>query len=255
MEELDTLMSLMITNAARGYYTSCPAVVLTVKQNGASMLVDVQPLVSDKDKDGTVTVHSSILNVPLQMPSSSVGGVVFPVVPGDNVLLVFSMRGIDTWKYGEGTPLPPSDSRFMDKKDCIAIPCIFPSKKAIAAPQHHSGDYALGDVIVFNSKTACEVILKQSGDIVVNSSGKVTVNCQDSEVNASNSVKYNTGQFTINSDTFQVNTGAYALSATTSATTNATMSMTGSFILNGIAMESHGHIEQGDGNRVSNPVT
>lgn len=253
---LGELITQFIDYKQESVNTAIPAVVLNVKEDGRNLLVDVQPSVSIKSRDGEITAQSSILNVPMQQPASSVGGMVFPVAAGDTVLLVFSQRGIDTWKYGSGSPAAPSDFRKFDRKDCIAIPCIFPVSQSVANESKQGPDYSAGDVAIYNKKggTTVEIILKQNGDVVVNSPGKVKVNCAESEVNASSSVIYNTQDFTVNSSNFQVSTGNYSVSATSTATTTGTFNMNGSFILNGIAVETHGHIEQGDGNRVSNPV-
>ena len=167
-------------------YTALPGIVLRVHDNGGRQLLDVQPLVSIKSRNGEVTQQSTVLNVPYQLPASSLGGTVFPISVGDNVLLVYSMRGIDTWKHGDGTPAPSSDYRMFHKMDCIAIPCIFPANKAIAAKAKHSGDYALGDTIVFNGRV--EIIQKPDGTTIVNSPTKVVVNSPLVEINAQNVV-------------------------------------------------------------------
>lgn len=229
-------------------FTALPGVVLRVHQKGEQQLVDVQPCVSIKNRDGSTTQQATILNVPYQQPASSLGGVVFPINTGDNVLLVFQMRGIDTWKYGEGGLSTPSDYRMFSNLDCIAIPCISPASKAPTAKSRHSGDYDLGDTLLYNGE-GVEVVLKQSG--------KVVVNCKDAEINATDSTTVNTKSFRINCDSYQVssgsytiNTGSYALAAGSGgATTTGTMNMSGSFILNGITLESHRHsgIEPGSG--------
>lgn len=257
----DTTFTELITQhidySMKDKYTTIPGIILAIKEEGKRLLLDVQPLVSLLLRDGQVVAQSTILNVPMQQPASSRGGMVFPVAVGDNVLLAFSMRGIDTWKYGNGTPQAPMDYRMFDKKDCIAIPCIFPTSKSIADPAKHNSSYESGDVSIFNSlgSSHVEIVLKANGDVVVNSPGKVTVNCADSEVNASSSVKYNTGQFEINSSSFRVNTGTYSVAATSTATTTGTFSMNGSWVLNGIAIETHRHtgVESG-GDTSGGPV-
>lgn len=240
---LGELITQFIDYKQESVNTAIPAVVLNIKDGGRNLLLDVQPSVSIKNRDGEVISQSSILNVPMQQPASSVGGMVFPVAPGDTVLLVFSQRGIDTWKYGSGSPTAPSDFRKFDRKDCIAIPCIFPVSRSVASESKQGPDYAVGDVAIYNKRggVTVEVVLKQNGDVVVNSPGKVKVNCVDSEVNASSSVTYNTQDFTINSSSFKVSTGAYSVTASSTATTTGTFSMNGSWILNGITMESHTH--------------
>lgn len=236
----------------QGTYTALPGVVLRVINSGGQQLIDVQPCVSLRNRDGTVTQQAPILNVPYQQPASSVGGTVFPVAVGDNVLLVFQMRGIDTWKYGQGGLAAPSDYRMFSNQDCVAIPCISPVSKTPSMKNKHSGDYEIGDTLVFNGGT--EVIIKPSGDVIVNA--------KNATMNISDTTKFNTNTFEIacstykvTSSSYQINSNSYSLVAGSGgATTTGNMNMTGSFVLNGIPIESHGHIEQGDGNRVSNPV-
>lgn len=261
---LGELITQFIDYKQESVNTAIPAIVLGIKEEGRKLLLDVQPSVSILNRDGSVVAQASILNVPLQQPASSIGGMIFPVAVGDTVLLVFSQRGIDTWKYGSGNPTAPSDYRKFDKRDCVAIPCIFPTSKSMANESRQGSDYSVGDTVIYNrlGSNPVEIVLKQSGDIVVNASqGKVTVNCADAEVNASESMTVNTKTYQINctsynvsSTSYSVGTTNYSMNATGSAVSTGTYNMNGSFILNGIPMESHGHIEQGDGNRVSNPV-
>lgn len=178
-------------------YTALPGVVLRVHDKGNRQLLDVQPLVSIRSRNGEVTTQSTVLNVPYQLPASSIGGTVFPINVGDNVLLIYSMRGIDTWKYGDGSPAPSSDYRMFHKMDCIAIPCIFPTNKAVASQSKHSGDYSLGDTIVFNRST--EIIQKPDGTTVVNSPAKVVVNSPYVEVNSQNVVVNASSSVVVNS--------------------------------------------------------
>ena len=193
---LSGLISAHFDYKLEGVYTAIPAVILKVKDKQKNLLIDVQPLVSVKTREDEIIPESSILNVPMQMPASSVGGTVFPVKAGDNVLLVFSKRAIDNWKYGQGTPSAPKDFRAFNKNDCIAIPCIFPTLMSIASEDKHSKDYVLGDVIIFNQRATgntTEVVLKANGDIVVNSPKTVTVNCKDLVGNVSQSSKLDVG--------------------------------------------------------------
>lgn len=247
---LGDLINQYINYSMEGINTVLPAVILAVKQQGKELLIDVQPSISVKTREGDVFSQASILNVPMQQPASSVGGMIFPVQPGDNVLLVFSQRAIDTWKYGNGGLAPPSDYRKFSRLDCVAIPCIFPTSKSMANPNKQGSDYELGDVVIYNSRNTSkpvEIVIKKNGNIIVNSPAKVQVNCIDAEVNASSSIKNVTPNFSVQCSQYTVNTS--------SATLTGNWNLSGSFVLNGIAMETHGHIEQGDGNRVSNPVS
>lgn len=197
---LGEVIQSFIEYALQNKFTALPGVVLKVHNKGTQQLLDVQPSVSIKGRDGSVTDQATILNVPYQQPASSIGGLVFPINPGDNVLLVFSMRGIDTWKRGNGGLAPPSDYRMFSNQDCIAIPCIFPVSNVPTSGKHTSG-YAPGDVAIYNARNGsmCEIILKANGDVIVNSPKGVTVNCVTSNVNATGSATITTPSLTVDS--------------------------------------------------------
>ncbi len=107
-----------------GIHTAIPARVIAYYSEETR--ADVQPLISMQDEEGDVQERSIILGVPLQMPGSSTSLVNIPVKQGDIVLCVFSMRGLDAFKGGDGTPAAPTDFRMFDKRDAIAIPGVFP---------------------------------------------------------------------------------------------------------------------------------
>lgn len=255
------LISQFIGYQLEGMQTAIPAVILAVKDGGESLFIDVQPLINILTREDTTVPETPIYNVPMSQPSSAAGGMIFPVSVGDNVWLIFSQRGIDRWKYGTGVPVTPADFRRFDRKDCMAIPCVFPKALSMAQAGKHSGDYSVGDTILFNKSGATEIVVKQNGDVVVNAPNKATVNCTEAEINASSSCTVNTETYQVNctnyivsSTSYSVGTTNYSMNATGTAVSTGAYNMNGSFVLNGIPMESHGHIEQGDGNRVSNPV-
>lgn len=183
---IDEVMGEYIRYSLEGMYTSIPGIVLAIKGEGQNLLIDVQPLVSVLMNDGTSVSRAPILNVPLQMPASSRGGLLFPVAVKDNVMLLFSMRGLEVWKYGQGTPNPPSDARMFDKRDCIAIPCVNPVSKSPANSGRHTNPYSPEDVVLYHNLGTgqeVEIVLKTNGGIIINAPGNVTVNTPDAYVN------------------------------------------------------------------------
>ena len=105
-------------------HTAIPCQVIRVFSKEARL--DVKPLISLVNSYGETSERSTILGVPLQMPGSAISLVNIPVKQGDIVLCVFSMRGLDAFKAGDGKPAAPTDFRMFDKRDAIAIPGIFP---------------------------------------------------------------------------------------------------------------------------------
>lgn len=233
---------------ANQMFTSIPAVVVGVKSLSEKR-IDVQPSIMMRTKDGaTGSELPSILNVPLQMPCTSQGGLTYPISVGDTVLLVFSQRGIDTWKRGGGGMATPSNLRTFDAQDAVAIAGVHPfttSPNANRANAHSPDDVVLVHGIGSGAET--EVRLLKGGGVVVNTSQNVEVNCTDAEVN-SDSFTVNSDSFSVNSSSvdfssssFNIGTGSYSMSATESATSTGTFSHNGSWVLNGKNVDGHTH--------------
>lgn len=206
-------------------YTSIPAVVMNVHNSFNDLRIDVQPSVNAKYRDGTNREHPVILNVPVQMPSSSTSAILFPLSKGDTVLLVFSQRGLDTFKGGNGLPSTPTDFRKFDKRDAVAIPGVWSFSRSPNNPSKHTHSHSTADmVVVHNLGTAqeCEVRLKQNGDIQITTNQNVTVNSTTATVNADNAVITApdidiTGDITLTGNITQ--TGNHTITGTMSATT------------------------------------
>ena len=72
-----------------------------------------------------------LTNVPVVFPSSGGYSITFPVAAGDEVLVVFSERSIDTWQQSGGTQ-DPLDRRKHEYTDAIAIIGLHSNPKKIA---------------------------------------------------------------------------------------------------------------------------
>lgn len=243
-------------------FTSIPAIVVGVKSL-AEKRIDVQPALNIRTVDGeTDQTMPSILNVPLQLPMSSQGGVSFPISVGDSVLLVFSQRGIDNWKRGNGFSAP-SNMRKFDASDAIAIAGVQPFPESSNSPSKHSWTHNPEDVVLVHglgSGNETEVRLLKSGGVVVNTNQNVEVNCEKVEVNSkdftinSDSFEVNSGSVQFASGSFDIGTGSYSLAAGSGgATSSGTLQYSGSFILNGTPIENHSHGGVESGSSTTNP--
>lgn len=154
-----------------------PAIVVGV-QHLDQQRIDVQPCINRLDADGYSVEYPAILSVPLQFPSSSTSAVTFPVNQGDTVLLVFSQRGMDVFKGGDGTASDPTDYRVFDKRDAIAIPSIFPFQKSINKQTNRTLPHDVNDMVVshnIGTESECEVRMKPDGSIGITSPTIVNV--------------------------------------------------------------------------------
>lgn len=181
------------------FHFSITAIV--VRADLANMQVDVQPSLNVKMFDGSAAVERPIiLNVPLQFPVSKTAGMTFPVEKGDTVFLVFSERGLDAWKAGNGYPSTPTDFRMLDYKDAVAFAGVIPPGSSVNNPAKHVLTHDPKDTVLFANlgATEAEVRLKQDGSIEINTSNApVTVNASDATVNASNSINLNATSMTV----------------------------------------------------------
>src|SRR5690606_35212297 len=201
-QTLEGVIRQYITNAQNGMFTSMPARVENVVNMGEQR-VDVQLLVDRVTPDNGVLAHPPILSVPLIFPGSMSSQFSFPVRRGDIVLCVFSQRSIDRFKLGANDRHRPIDFRKYSRNDAMAIPGLFSFPSAVNNPDKRTLDHDTNDtVMVHNIGTGseCEVRLKASGDVIINSPGLVQVNCTTAEINASESVTIDTPQTTVTGD-------------------------------------------------------
>jgi len=168
-------------------YTMIPGIVLSVHPHG---YVDVQPTLDIRNEDGDdVSPRPPSLNVPIVLPTSLQGGLEFPVAVGDTVALMFSMRGLDTWKRSDGKTSTPTTMRKFDKRDCIAVPGLFPINMMVNQQRKHNMPHSKEDVVLVHNRgksNEVEIRLTRSGDVRIRAlSGKVYV---DSEAHFSEDV-------------------------------------------------------------------
>ena len=216
--------------------TSLPGVVIGVR-DGTGVFLDVQPAIDLLAETGETLPRAPILNVPAMMPMSSTGGLQFEINVGDPILLVFSQRGLDTWKAGVGKPNAPRDGRMFDPRDCFAIPCVFPSKATPANPNKHTNPHSAKDVVIVHNigkANEVEIRLKKSGDVYIKTVGQVLVDSGTAVVNASTATV--NAETTVNGNT-TIN-GNLTVSGTTTAPT---ISATTSLKIAGTEMNNHRH--------------
>jgi hypothetical protein len=132
--------------------------------------IDVKPIVNHEYKDSTVVEYPTILSVPVQFPSSSTSALTFPINQGDNVLLVFSQKGLDVFKSGATSAHDPIDMRSFDKRDAIAIPCVSPFSKSINNPDTRTLTHNVDDMVMTHNigkDNECEVRLTSGGEVKI----------------------------------------------------------------------------------------
>jgi hypothetical protein len=152
-------------------YTAMPGQVESY--NATTNLANVQPVFKRKyEKDEEVVNLPVINNVPVAFPRAGQAGITFPLKSGDNVLLVFSQRSLESWKTVGGL-VEPNDPRTHDISDAIAIPGVYPlSNPMLVDPDNLVIRHLLSKVTV--KKDAIEVTAG-AGKITVDKTGKVSL--------------------------------------------------------------------------------
>lgn len=254
---------------SEGLYTAIPATVVSVVDGFRGMLINAKPKLLIKNGDGTTAERQTILNVPVQMPATRRSAITMPVAAGDDVLLIFSMEGIDSWKRHFSTsPIEPLDYRRHSMRDAYAITGVFPISGSVNQQNNRSLPHNTNDLVVshnLKSGSETEIRLLSGGGIIVNTSQDIVANCNNltantttTEVNATTAtvnattVEVNSSDFTVNSDTATINSSSLTLAAGsisagggggggTNAVWQGDMIINGSLVVNGINFSSHLH--------------
>ena len=105
-------------------YTSMPAKVVAVKKKGNMTVVDVQPMLNMRFKDGSVIQEPPLGGVPIMWPNAGGCFITMPIEVGDEVMLHFSMRSSAEYKNSDGVePQTAVSKRLHNMNDAYATPC------------------------------------------------------------------------------------------------------------------------------------
>lgn len=83
--------------------------------------VAIQAPVNDEDGNTQFVNLPLLLDVPIVFPSGGGFTITFPLKAGDEVLVIFANRAIDTWWQSSGVQ-KPIEARMNDLSDAFAIP-------------------------------------------------------------------------------------------------------------------------------------
>jgi hypothetical protein len=231
-------------------HTAIPCKIVNVYGNNEQQKVDVVPSVNNLLKDGSGEDGMQILGVPIIFPGSQSTLISFPVNPGDTVWVMFSQRSMDNFKIGNGEPTTANDYRKFSDQDAVAIPGLFPFGKSLNSPQlrkyPHDSNRDLCIAHNIASGTEVNILLKQSGDLIINTEQAVTVNCKTGVMNATESYTITTPQLNIN---------ATATTWAGNITHTGNYTQTGTSTFNGIPFATHKHLGVTPGSGTSGVAT
>ncbi len=126
---MQDLMTNMVENAISYHledlHTLLPARIVEIDYK--TRKVSVQPSIKKKKRDGDNDAKglqdmAIIQNIPLIVPASRLAIISIPAKVGDEVLVGFFERSVDTYLFSDGaTPVDPKDYRRHDYNDAVAI--------------------------------------------------------------------------------------------------------------------------------------
>lgn len=107
-------------------WTAMPGIVQSV--DWSTMTCSVQPAIKATTTDNNGIVQAVnlpiLINVPICFPQAGGFALTFPMIAGDEVLVVWACRCIDAWWQSGGVQIP-MEARMHDISDGFAIPGVF----------------------------------------------------------------------------------------------------------------------------------
>ena len=167
---LNDAIALATNYALTAIHTALPGSIISYDYTTQKAVI--QPLLNKVWSDGTTTPMPVLENVPVIFPRAGGASLTFPVVEGDTCLLLFIERSIDLW-LTQGGQVNPDDPRKFDLSDAVAIMGLFPFSESSEAINNQ-------DVLLTYKNSS--ITIKESGDIVINTSGKVAIGNSTTEV-------------------------------------------------------------------------
>ena len=119
-------------------FTSFAGRIIEYNATDRSAVVQPVGLRSYEDESGKrkTEPYPTIPGVPVLFQGGNGGGMTFPLIPGDGVLIVFLKGSIDQWLALDGDPDPRND-RAHDYSDAVAVPGLMSFKNATPADDTH----------------------------------------------------------------------------------------------------------------------
>lgn len=123
-----------------GLWTALPCIVVSV--DWTKLTIEAQPAVQgvNYDEAGNKTyVDLPVLgDVPLMFPAAGGFALTLPIAAGDEVLVVFASRAVDSWWQSGGNKNQPIEVRMHDLSDGFAIPAQMSNPKTKSFAPHVS---------------------------------------------------------------------------------------------------------------------
>jgi hypothetical protein len=153
-------------------YTTLPAKVVETDKFESEQCITVQLCIDTLDSDGVSLIGPTIYNVPVILPSAGGGLLSFPIQAGDTVAVQFSMLNIESWLEGDGGNVVAPTRRTHSMNDAIAVTGLY-TKSTNLNPNPNDVE------LKFKGNT---ILLRQNGDVEIETASKYAVRNQSEEL-------------------------------------------------------------------------
>lgn len=179
-----------IRNYMKDVHTCLPGKI--VEFNAQNQTAKVQLLIRRIFKGNNEKDIPALINVPVWQPKVSGFSITLPIKPDDECLVVFSERSIDNW-FKSGGIQTPTDFRLHSYSDAICLVGMSSEPNVIQ-------NYDVDNLQIRNSDNDLHISLKADKTIEIKAEGttiiientKVTVNTEETIINASSKVTVDT---------------------------------------------------------------
>lgn len=232
---LNTVLAKALDFALSDLHTCLPAVV--TKVDHTTQLIDCQATIKKK-LNGSVENLALLTNVPFRCFKVRDFSITFPVKAGDEVLVLFAERSIDTWITMGGIQ-DPLDFRKHSLSDGFAFPCMYSQKELIPT-------FSSENLEIKTNSGNLKIIVKSSGELEIITSGKsIVTSGGGTEIN--NDVLIN-GELTVTNKATLQNDLEVAQAITAGSFVGAP-----SLVGNGLEMTTHVHLQDPPNKQTDQP--
>lgn len=190
---LELVIKYLINQNNHNINISFPAVVVGVEKL-VDGLIDVQPVVSHLDPlTRKATTLPVLYDISLLFPNTSKTTISFPVNQGDYVDLIVQSVDIQRFVDGDEGVHDPDFLSHGNLSNVVALVGFTPFQKSPFNPNNYRNEFNDQDLnIVHNKNTESEIVFKltSEGDLKVINAKKVSYECEEFEVTASEKIKF-----------------------------------------------------------------
>ena len=129
----DRYVQQVIDNSLKDLHTCLPGTIVSF--DPVTQIAEIQPLIKREFADDSVRNLPLCISCPVMFPRAGGFSITFPVTAGDECLVVFAERALDTWMQSGGSQ-PPVDTRRHSLSDAVAILGLYSQPNKL--PSFHS---------------------------------------------------------------------------------------------------------------------